>query len=562
MGQLYQYDAVNTIIDLPPNSPPVADAGTNRTIFVGAQIQLDGSGSSDPEMAALSYSWSVLTAPSGSVAGLSAYTIVNPLFIADLLFAHDLDDPVVNFELLQGPTGMTLSVGGFISWLPDALGDFPVAIKVSDPRGAYIVMSYEARVLSQPNQPPQIISTPNLFAGVNTPYAYDVQATDPETLPLVFVLDLAPAGMNIDSETGLIQWIPGLADIGMYTVAVSAVDFFGVGVTQAYALTVTDQAVFDLEATRIDAGEVVIDPQTLAISSNLKVDVTNVGTEGLAQPFKVTVFEDSDFDQLFTPGVDNVLGEQILPGVLAPGLQYNLSIPLSGTVLFRDNLLYVLVDSTNGVSEFDETNNLKNTFFDCGTNCLDLSVSYLRVNKNALPTNTALTVRLGNGGEVAVPAGVNVAFYDADPGLGGNLIGVVQSTNLLNPGHFEDVSVVWAAPIITNYTVFVMADDNGAGVAAYAETDEANNVLTSTVELRANDPPVADAGPDRNVFVDLQVGLNGIGSSDPEGQPLSYQWRMVSIPVGSLIQLSGAGAVVPTLTPDVPGRLRRRIGGP
>ena len=46
-------------------------------------MQLDGSGSSDPEDNSLAYSWT-LAAPDGSTATLSDATIVNPTFVADV----------------------------------------------------------------------------------------------------------------------------------------------------------------------------------------------------------------------------------------------------------------------------------------------------------------------------------------------------------------------------------------------------------------------------------------------------------------------------------------------
>ena len=62
---------------------PTADAGEDQTVATGDTVQLDGSGSSDPEDDPLTYTWS-LSAPDGSSATLSDATIVNPTFVADL----------------------------------------------------------------------------------------------------------------------------------------------------------------------------------------------------------------------------------------------------------------------------------------------------------------------------------------------------------------------------------------------------------------------------------------------------------------------------------------------
>jgi hypothetical protein len=66
------------------NTTPIADAGSNTTGLVDEEIQLDGSGSSDPDGDSLSYSWTITDAPSGSSATLSDSTIVDPILIPDV----------------------------------------------------------------------------------------------------------------------------------------------------------------------------------------------------------------------------------------------------------------------------------------------------------------------------------------------------------------------------------------------------------------------------------------------------------------------------------------------
>jgi hypothetical protein len=48
-----------------------------------------------------------------------------------------------------------------------------------------------------------------------------------------------------------------------------------------------------------------------------------------------------------------------------------------------------------------------------------------------------------------------------------------------------------------------------------------------------NQRPVANAGPDQQVEVATRVLLDGIASSDPENDPINYQWRLISQPAGS-----------------------------
>jgi len=70
---------------------------------------------------------------------------------------------------------------------------------------------------------------------------------------------------------------------------------------------------------------------------------------------------------------------------------------------------------------------------------------------------------------------------------------------------------------------------------------------------RGNTTPIADAGPDQNVTVGLSVILDGSGSSDAEGDSLTYSWSFTSRPGGSAAGLTAPTTVNPTFIPDVDG---------
>lgn len=66
------------------NHPPTADAGDDVEALVGSVVELDGSGSSDPDGDALDYTWVIIDAPSGSAAALINAGFVDPQFVPDL----------------------------------------------------------------------------------------------------------------------------------------------------------------------------------------------------------------------------------------------------------------------------------------------------------------------------------------------------------------------------------------------------------------------------------------------------------------------------------------------
>ncbi|PYN29993.1 MAG: hypothetical protein DMD98_19795 [Candidatus Rokuibacteriota bacterium] len=74
----------DTVLIDTQNSPPVANAGPDQTVAVGATVQLDGSGSSDVDHDPVRFRWSFISRPAGSHATLTDETAPGPVFVADL----------------------------------------------------------------------------------------------------------------------------------------------------------------------------------------------------------------------------------------------------------------------------------------------------------------------------------------------------------------------------------------------------------------------------------------------------------------------------------------------
>ncbi|RME52192.1 hypothetical protein D6783_05570, partial [Candidatus Woesearchaeota archaeon] len=87
---------------------------------------------------------------------------------------------------------------------------------------------------------PVITTSPNTSALEDTPYFYDVNATDANNDPLTYNLTTAPSGMTINTSTGLISWTPTQSQVGNHTVAIIVEDGTGLNDTQNYTLTVSN----------------------------------------------------------------------------------------------------------------------------------------------------------------------------------------------------------------------------------------------------------------------------------------------------------------------------------
>jgi len=110
----------------------------------------------------------------------------------------------------------------------------------------------------------------------------------------------------------------------------------------------------------------------------------------------------------------------------------------------------------------------------------------------------------------------------------------------------------------TTATVMITPDLAGDYVLEVTVSDGRGGEATDTVKITAaaqgqNRAPMANAGVNQNATTTIPVTLNGTSSSDPDGDPLTFMWSLVSVPEGSSATIIAANSSIATFTPDVDG---------
>jgi len=167
--------------------------------------------------------------------------------------AHDTDGDPLSYSLDLGPTGMTLSPEGVVTWIPTdlQLGEQAVRILVADGRGGIVPQDFTIEVRTQAsNGAPVIVSRPNASAIVGEAFEYRASAADPDHDPVRFELRSGPIGMAIDATTGVLRWSPRGDQLGPNGATIVAIDNFGGEGTQSFVVTVLGIGVPPLVTSR------------------------------------------------------------------------------------------------------------------------------------------------------------------------------------------------------------------------------------------------------------------------------------------------------------------------
>ncbi len=539
------FSLADTVTISTDNSPPVADAGPDQSVFVTDTVFLDGTGSSDVDGDPLTYAWSFFSIPAGSAAVLSDTTAEMPTFVIDLPGTYVVELIVNDGTVSSAPDTVAISTentapvadagpdqtafvtdtvtldgsgssdadgdplsyawsfssvpAGSIAMLSDTTAEMPTF--VIDLPGTYVVqlIVHDGTVSSAPDTvsistdnsaptaDPQSVSTAE-----DTGLGINLTGSDPDGDPMSFAIATGPTHGVLTGTPPSMTYTPGP-------------NYFG---PDSFTFTATDGVLTSLPAT-------------------VSITVTPVNDRPTADDQSVSTPEDTALGIILTGGdVDGdaltfVIGSGPTHGALTgtpPSVTYTPDADYHGP----DSFTYTASDGalTSAPATVSITvtpvNDAPLAAADSATTDEDVAISISVLTNDALgdPPTTITAVTQGTRGSVAIDPGATSVTYTPNP------------------------------------------NTNGLDSFTYTITDLDLQTSTATVSMTVtpvNDAPVADAGPDQTVFVTDTVTLDGSGSSDVDGDTLTYAWSFFSVPVGSTATLSSLTAVMPTFVVDLPG---------
>jgi hypothetical protein len=543
------------------NSASVALAGYNQGVLLGDLVQLDGSGSSDADGDLLTYQWLIASQPDGSSASLSGANTPLPTFTADVAGVYTVS-LVVN-------DGLAMSVADFVeitaqagNMAPqsDAGNDMNVLTGElvsldgsgsSDPEGA--PLSYNWQFVSIPGGSSALLTNPTT---VNPSFTPDIDGT--------YVVDLVVS----DSE---------LLSTGDQVSITSSSDNSAPNTNAG-----TDQNVSTGDLVLLD-GSGSSDPegtplsyawQFVSIPSGSSAQLTNASA---VMPSFTPDFDGSYIVELVvSDGVLFSAGDRVsiisstansTPNANA-GIDQNI---LTGDLLILDGsasndadedaLSYAWSFSSRPIGStatIAGSNQVMPTFIAdaVGTFVVSLVVNDGLV--DSLSDTVVVNATVANSAPTAV------AGPDQSGTVGDNII--LDGGNSTDPDD-DSLSYQWdfvSTPIGSNASLAssssaqsdFVADVAGSFMVELLVNDGTKDSLGDQLLVNItveNQPPVADAGATQSFITGGVVTLNGSGSSDPDGDLLTYTWSFTSRPSGSLAVLSSTTESSPSFTADIDG---------
>ncbi|TKB56070.1 PKD domain-containing protein [Ferrimonas aestuarii] len=539
------------------NIAPVARIISGGYALPGASVRLDGSGSSDADGDALTYQWHLVSAPPNSQARLSASDLaqvnLTPDIEGDYVIALTVSDGVYVSDLvtttLHRDNRPPIAHAGHDQWVSN--GD---SVQLDggasyDPDGD--VLSYRWSILSAPNGSASVLTDahsvhPKLTPDLYGDYIIQLIVNDGQR-------DSSPVTLRLsDRERNL----PPVANAGLSkrggpgdTVILDgsgSYDFDGDAITYRWVLlskpqgsnaqlrdqntaqpTLTLDAEGDYIAQLIvsDASSVSA-PDTVLITEVNKMPRANAGSGMSVSKGQLVVLDGS-------ASTDEE----------GAALLYNWSL-INKPALSNAILSNSMTPTPSFVADEDGDYVVQLVVNDGEIDSLPDTVVIREISQNSLPVANAGLDQVAEAGQLINLDGSSSNDADGDA--------LSYRWALLSRPVASQAQLTMAD---TAYPVLV-TDEEGDYLVQLVVSDGVSTSLPDTIlvhDKQRNVAPVADAGSDRQVNIGDKVLLSGSASFDGNGDPLAYQWSLVSKPSTSQVDLATTNQVDTEFTLDVAG---------
>ncbi len=521
------------------NVAPVADAGANRTAFVGDTVTLDASASTDLDGDPLGYQWT-LTVPAGSTARLSDPAAVNPTFRVDLPGDYSAQLIVNDGTLDSAPDRVLIGTQNSAP-IADAGADqtaFVTNRVILNASGSNDVdgdaLTYQWSLIAVPAGSGATLADstavmPSFYVDLFGQYVAQLVVNDGslDSTPATVVIStdnsapVANAGYDQTAFVGGTLILDGSAS--------SDVD--GDGLTYLWSLTtvpagsaatLSDPAAmmptFGIDVFGDYVAQLVVNdgrvdsvPVTLVISTRNSVPVANAGADQTG-----------------------VVGDTLV-------LDGSASIDAdSGALTYQWSL--IAVPAGSGATLADPTAVMPSFYVDL----LGQYVAQLVVNDGSVDSAPATVLISAENSAPVANAGADQAAIVGDTvtldggassDVDGDALTYLWSLTTVPAGSAATLSD--AAAVMPTFVIDVFGDY----VAQLVVNDGSVDSAPATVLISAeNSAPVANAGADQTAIVGDTVTLDGGASSDVDGDALTYLWSLTTVPAGSAAALSDATA--------------------
>jgi hypothetical protein len=182
----------------------------------------------------------------------------------------DLPKNRLQFALVSGPPGLSVSGSGTVSWLPsEAQGPSTnvVSVRVFDDGVPSLASTNQwVVVVEEDNTPPVLLSPGSQVAEERRLWTVQLQALDSDlpTTPLTFSLVSGPPGLTVNA-TGLVSWTPTASQNPSTNLVVVRVSDSGPGslrATNRFVVEVTDQILPPHLGIHLVADQIIVDFET------------------------------------------------------------------------------------------------------------------------------------------------------------------------------------------------------------------------------------------------------------------------------------------------------------